>query len=175
MHTEAYTYTREALARCGGATSKAILEIGSININGSARDLCAGAAHYWGIDLVAGPGVDQVIDAAAYDGGARYDLVISNEVLEHAPLPMLVLRCAAQALRRGGYLILTCAGEGRKPHSADGSEHPHEGEHYANIDLSDLAGEVLAAGFDLINLDYLYPPGDARCIARRRALPEVIA
>lgn len=167
MHREAYTYTRDALARIGGVDGRRILEIGSVNINGSARDLCAAAAHYWGIDLVAGPGVDEIADATVYNGYGRYDLVICNEVLEHLEAWPAILEGAARALRPGGYLILTCAGTGRKPHSADGSEHPHEGEHYLNISLNALADELMTSGFDLINLDYCYPPGDARCIARK--------
>jgi SAM-dependent methyltransferase len=173
MHTEAYEYTRLALARVGGAAGKDVLEIGSVNINGGVRELCAGAASYWGIDKEGGPGVDEVVDAADYlrlgtfelDPVEVYDLVICNEVLEHEPDPSVVIACAWRALRPGGHLILTCAGEGRKPHGARGSEHPPAGEHYRNINTAEL--EQLLDGWFVVDLHGLYPPGDSRCIARK--------
>lgn len=165
MHTEALEYTRQALARIGGAAGLDVLEIGSVNINGSARDLCGGARWYLGIDPEAGPGVDLVTDAAGYDGACAFDLVICNEVLEHTPDPASVIACAARALRPGGHLILTCASTGRKPHGARGGEHPPTGEHYRNIPLDEL--RALLDGWALLDLSYIATPGDARALARR--------
>lgn len=166
MHTEAREYTRLALARVGGAEGQNVLEIGSIIIRGgTVRDLFAGCHCYCGIDREGGPGVDLVINAEAYDGGGRFDLVVCNEVLEHAPEPALIIACAWRALRPGGHLILTCAGEGRKPHGARGSEHPPAGEHYRNINTAEL--EQLLDGWLVVDLHGLYPPGDSRCIARK--------
>ena len=42
-----------------GRTFKRVLEFGSLDINGTVRDVIA-ADHYHGIDQVAGPGVDEV-------------------------------------------------------------------------------------------------------------------
>lgn len=166
MHSEALDYTQQALRTIGGSQGKYILEIGSLNINGGARALCLDAAVYWGIDKIDGPGVDQVIDARDYSTPAQFDIVICNEVLEHDPKPGEVIAAAGRALRHGGHLILTCASDGRKPHSATGAEHPLPGEYYGNVSPADLAGYLL--GWDVLDLDYLYPPGDVRVLARRR-------
>lgn len=163
MHAEALDYTRRALARIGVA-GKHVLEIGSLNINGGARELCAGAASYLGVDKVGGAGVDVVADIRELTVAQRFDLAICNEVLEHDPDPASLLAAIACHLAPGGYLVLTCASDGRKPHSATGAEHPLDGEYYGNVSPSDLAAYV--SEWEIIDLDYLYPPGDARVIAR---------
>lgn len=165
MHPEARQYVTQALARIGGAAGCAVLEIGSVDINGGVRDLCGDAARYVGIDPEPGPGVDIVTRAEDYDGGGAFDLVLCTEVLEHTSDPAAVIACAHRALRPGGHLILTCASTGRKPHGARGAADPAPGEHYANVPAGILA--VLLAGWDVLDLDYLPSPGDARVTARR--------
>ena len=167
MHSQVMDYLKSALAVVGGATGKSVLEIGSLNVNGGARDLCAGALGYLGIDKVAGLGVDDVADAREYDLGRALDLVICTEVLEHDPEPAAILDCAARCLKPGGYLILTCASTGRKPHSAYGAEHPEPGEYYGNVSPEALRAMLDAVEWELIDLDYIANPGDVRCIARR--------
>lgn len=164
MHAEALDYTRQALARIGGARGRYVLEVGSLNINGGARELAAGALLYWGIDLVPGRGVDEVVDVRAYAPTLAYDLVICNEVLEHDPAPGEVIAAVARCLAPGGHLIVTCASDNRKPHSATGAEHPLPGEYYGNVSPDELRAAL--AGWEIIDVSYLYPPGDARALAR---------
>lgn len=144
MHAEALGFVGRALARDGrGVRGLRVLEVGSLNVNGTPRGLCDGAACYVGIDRVAGRGVDLVCDAADYDGGEEYDLVISCEVLEHAPDPAAVVACARRALRQGGRLILTAAAPERAPHGCDGWA-VQPGEHYRGVapgELSRLLGD----------------------------------
>ena len=164
MHNEARCYVESALARVGGAAGRTVLEIGSVYINGGVRDLCADAALYVGLDPGDGPGVDIVCGAEDYDGGHAYDLVLCTEVLEHTPDPRAVIACAARALKPGGTLILTCASTGRPPHGARGATLPAQYEHYANVPIEDIA--VYLEGWEVIDLDYIAVPGDARVIAR---------
>lgn len=166
MHPEAYDYTRQALERIGGVAGKDVLEVGSVNINGGVRELCADARSYTGIDPEAGPGVDVVADAAGYRPAKKVHVVICNEVLEHAPRPVEVIDCAYRSLKPGGHLILTCASTGRKPHGARGASDPAPDEHYRNIPPEELR-DLLGDGWEIIDLDYIADPGDARVLARK--------
>lgn len=130
MHADAYAFVQTAAADLK-LRGRRVLEIGSYNVNGSVRPLFA-AADYVGIDQAAGPDVDVVSDAASYDGGEQFHVVVSCEALEHAAEPRDIIACAWRALKPGGTFILTAAGEGRAPHNCDGS--PHTGvEPYQNI------------------------------------------
>jgi hypothetical protein len=75
MHTAAYAWVR----RCAGwlPPRRAVLEVGSRDVNGSVRPLFPGAA-YWGIDREPGPGVDEVGDGAAWRpaDGKTFDCAI---------------------------------------------------------------------------------------------------
>lgn len=67
---------------------KSIIEVGALNINGSARDIIAqlGPSKYIGIDLTPGNGVDMVMDATLPNLNnilGRYDIVICTETIEH--------------------------------------------------------------------------------------------
>lgn len=128
-----------------------VLEMGSRNVNGSVRPLFAGAA-YVGLDLLPGPGVDVVADAATWPGdGKLFDCVVSTEVLEHAPGAARICANAHRLLTPGGVLILTMAGEGRPPHSAlDGGE-LRPGEFYRNVPRPMLAGWLAAFVVRLID------------------------
>lgn len=138
MHDAAYQFVTQAAAALGTAPG-AVLELGSYNVNGSVRPLFRGAARYHGVDVRPGPCVDEVADAATYDGAGAYDVVVTTEMLEHAPDPAACIRAAWRSLRPGGVLILTAAGPGRAPHSCDGWPAPPPGEHYANITRAALA------------------------------------
>lgn len=147
MHKSALQYIAQALRTVGGVEGKRILEIGSRNLNGSPRQLCAGATAYVGIDLLPGRDVDLVCDAAAYFPEVPFDIVICAEVLEHAS-DYAIIGCARRSLTPGGVLILTAAGEGRAPHSGvDGGE-LRAGEHYQNITAAVLS-ELLAQWRDV--------------------------
>ena len=76
-------------------TGKTVLECGSLDINGSPRELFT-KCEYIGIDLQAGKGVDVISKAHEFRGiwdtpkGAffkqpPYDVVITCEMLEHDP------------------------------------------------------------------------------------------
>lgn len=166
MHAEAYDYVTQVAAQIPHAGA-AVLEIGSLDINGSVRGLFAGAARYVGLDRIAGRGVDVVSDARDFDGEGAFDIVVCCEVLEHEAEPQVIIDCAWRALRPGGALILTCASTDRKPHSADGSEHPHEGEFYRNIDPDELR-TLLKSWID-VDVSYRFPPGDAYARATKPA------
>jgi len=68
---------------------KRVLEVGSLDVNGSVRGdvMALGPSAYVGIDIRPGPGVDVVCDAGDLVdtfGVNAFDVVISTELLEHA-------------------------------------------------------------------------------------------
>ena len=143
MHKAAFQYIAQALRPNGGIEGKRILEIGSRNLNGSPRALCAGAAAYIGIDRVSGRDVDIVCDAAVYEPVELFDIVLCAEALEHTDTPAAIIACAWRSLVPGGVFILTAAGESRAPHSGvDGGE-LRAGEHYQNVTETALRSWLL--------------------------------
>lgn len=131
MHPQAYHFVRAALG--GVDTAKlSVLELGSYNVNGTVRDHFPGA-HYFGIDRVAGPGVDAVCELKDFDPIVPFDVVISTEVAEHTPDPGDIVRTAYRCLRRGGLFVLTCAASPRAPHGWMGTPLVPAGEFYANV------------------------------------------
>ncbi len=162
MHPEARAYVE---ARRSDETL-AVLEIGGRWINGGIRDLFPNAHPYVSLDIVAGPLVDVVADAATWEPDRLYDLIVCTEVFEHTPAWPEILRTAAAACRPGGRLVVTMAGPGRVEHGADGGP-VLAGEYYANVDPEDLRRELAACGWTAVDVDYLPTPGDTRATATR--------
>jgi SAM-dependent methyltransferase len=130
MHRDAYQFVA-GVVHGKSLADATVLEIGSMNVNGSVRDLFA--AEYIGIDREPGPGVDYVFDAAHFDGAQTFDVVVSTEALEHALDPAAIIGCAWRALEPGGMLVVTAATPQRAPHSCNGGP-LRQGEHYEGID-----------------------------------------
>jgi SAM-dependent methyltransferase len=145
MHDAAFAWVVRCLGEIG--TPRVVVEFGALDVNGSVRGLFAGT-DYTGVDLLAGPGVDVVGDAADYEHPVPVDLVVCCETLEHSDHAGAIVAAAARLLGSGGWLILTTAGPGRPPHAADGSDRgPHPGEWYANVSPDALDDWLRAAGF----------------------------
>lgn len=140
MHAAAYEYVAKQ-AKGLALDGRRVLEIGSLDVNGTVRGLFHRCERYDGIDRRPGRGVDVVCDvrdyAAGYEG-ALYDVVVCCEVLEHDPAPREVIEAAEWLLKAGGVLILTAAGEARAPHGCDGGILP-PAEHYRNVSDGMLA------------------------------------
>ena len=83
MHPEARAFVAGVARRAG---ARWVVELGARDLNGTVRDLFPSARGYTGVDLVAGPGVDVVADAADWrPREPAPDLVVCCEVLEHTP------------------------------------------------------------------------------------------
>jgi hypothetical protein len=139
MHVQAFDWIA---GHAAGLRPASVLEVGSLDINGSVRPLFADAAHYHGVDLVAGPGVDEVADAADWTPQQRYDVVVSAEVLEHTSRWRAVLDTMWAALAPGGTLLVTGAAPPRAPHSAVDGLEVRDGEHYANVAPTEALAHV---------------------------------
>lgn len=89
-----------------------VLDVGSLNINcrWSGKDLwqpphCqTGPWNYYGVDLKAGPNVDQVVEGDTFDLGRTFDVVVSIGVIEHCQRPWDLLDTMACHLNPNGWL-----------------------------------------------------------------------
>lgn len=141
MHEQAYHWIAGNVQKLGPFES--VIEIGSLDINGSVRPLFAGA-EYIGLDPQEGPGVDWVGDALDYVPEKKVDCVVCCEVLEHAKDWEKLVKKGMEWLDDDGVFLITAAGPGRKPHSAvDGSHNVRDFEHYENVSPADLAKALM--------------------------------
>lgn len=174
MHAEVVTWLGRCAERINWLGAQ-VIEVGSLDVNGQARDCVpAELCRTWvGLDLVPGAGVTVVGDAVEYlhDAGARFDVAVCTEVLEHSPRWAEIVNGLLRVLRPEGWLILTCAGPDRLPHAADGSPGgPHPGEYYRNLSLTDIATAIDVHPWTLVMGEY-GAPGDTRMLIRK--LPTV--
>jgi SAM-dependent methyltransferase len=134
-------------------SNKQVLEIGSLDINGSVRALFSNC-NYIGIDIGPGPGVDIVCQGQDYDADDNsYDTVISCEVMEHNPHWADTLRNMIRVCRPGGLVVMTCATLGRREHgtarsSSDSSPHTVSlgWNYYRNLTARDFQRENATDG-----------------------------
>lgn len=162
MHKAAFDFLTRSIE---GKTFARVLDIGSFDVNSAAqrmnpRDLFA---DYYGIDMRAGPGVDEVVGAAEFDGKGKYDLVISMEAMEHCPEPASIISCAWRSLAPGGLFILTAAGPERAPHGCDGGL--VKDEWYQNISTEDLY--TLLDSWSSVSVHHNPSAGDVYATARK--------
>lgn len=93
-----------------------VLEVGSYDVNGSLRAHLA-VDRYVGVDLVEGPGVDEVGYGHEVDlGVATYDVAFAGEVFEHDPHFLHTFANLVRHVRPGGLVLFTCATKGRPEH-----------------------------------------------------------
>jgi SAM-dependent methyltransferase len=142
-------------------TPSRVLEFGSLNINGTARDY-APTAFWWGLDMQDGPGVDEVADAASWCPIESFaaDTVVCAEVLEHTPNSLQIIANAYRHLKPGGRFLMTCASHGRQPHSAIDGGPLRDGEYYENITPAEYRNMAELAGFVITHSQYHADRGD---------------
>ncbi|MFN3429760.1 MAG: class I SAM-dependent methyltransferase [Candidatus Sericytochromatia bacterium] len=125
-----------------------VLEVGSRDVNGGLRPILESwhPAEYLGVDVAPGPGVDQVCPAealAATFGEARFDVVVSTEVIEHVEDWRSVLSNMKRVLAPGGLILLTTRSPGYPYHAF-----PHDFWRYDQADM-----RRIFADFELLALE----------------------
>lgn len=118
-----------------------LLELGSLNINGTARDYLR-VAEWVGIDLVAGRDVDIVCPANATSFSRTFDVILCTSMIEHDPNWRASLDWNLQWLRPGGHFLLSWGAEGNLHHLP---------EPWALVPLADVT--KWAADRDLVVLE----------------------
>ncbi len=178
MHTEALHGIRWAVedSRVAWPVIYAVqaLDLGGAPINGDARsEVKASFIDWTAADIEPGPGIDWAFDATSSpallpsDRLESFDVVLCTEVLEHVKFWYNIIWTAHVLLKPGGFLLLSCASTGRRPHGARGELSPALGEWYRNVYAHDLAESLQGAGFDEYTVKYNPRPGDAYAWARK--------
>lgn len=104
--------------------NKKILDVGSLDINGSNKDLFENCV-YIGLDLGEGKNVDVVSIGHLYDAPNEYfDTIISTEVFEHDMFYEKTITNIMRMLKPGGLFLFTCATTGRPEHGTRNSDYP---------------------------------------------------
>jgi len=124
------------------------LDIGGRDVNGHVRDLWPNV-DWTVLDITPAPGVDIVADATAWVPDKEYHLVLCTEVLEHVDDWPGIIATAHKALTPGGYLVVTCAGIGRAPHSGREATELQPDEHYRNVGPDELGRVLTGEGFEV--------------------------
>ena len=99
--------------------NKSVLDVGSLDINGSNRYLFDNCSYY-GIDVGEGANVDFVSKAHEFwMPDETYDVIISTECFEHDMFYDLSIKNIVRMLKSDGLFIFTCATEGRLEHGTN--------------------------------------------------------
>jgi SAM-dependent methyltransferase len=163
MHKSVQRYC-EAIRRRYPAffNSKAVLDCGSLDINGNNRYLFHGGT-YTGIDIVQGRNVDVVGRVHLYNPSRQFDVVISTEMLEHDQFFPETLAAMFRLLKPGGLLLITAAGYGRREHGTTATspaDSPLTNDYYHNITPADIVSNLPLESFTEWNISY--QPHDIR-------------
>jgi SAM-dependent methyltransferase/predicted O-methyltransferase YrrM len=133
---------------------KKVLEIGSLNINGSIRDFFENC-DYIGLDLEPGKDVDIICEGQNYDANDEsFDVVSSTECFEHNPYWKETFLNMIRMCKSDGLVFFTCATDGREEHGTE-KYFPELSQftlnkgwnYYRNLNQSD---------FDNLNLDQYF-------------------
>lgn len=119
MTPNVYEWVKQVVEREGAEAP--VIEVGSLNVNGSVRDLFP--EPYLGIDRVDGEGVDLVCDVTTDEPESDAATVVSTDMLEHCTEPQLALGAMHRMLRPGGLLILTAPECWPEHHNGDGGDY----------------------------------------------------
>lgn len=144
-----------------------ILDIGALDINGCMRQydflghkpgwLDRVGGEYIGIDLMAGPNVDMVMNSHKLTfPDASFDLVLCLNMLEHDDDMQKTLSEIYRVLEVGGEFVFSCYNEIGEPHKDLGGG----SDHYQRISVNMLRTALKKAGFAtfhhaVLGADYL--------------------
>lgn len=114
---------RDFIAREAPYQLPRVLEIGSYDVNGGVRDLFVHPNKAWGIDIVPGPGVDQVYDGTTIPwndedpGNGYWGGIVCCEVYEHVADPVHMTAEIIRVAAPGAIILVTARAPGFAYHN----------------------------------------------------------
>lgn len=116
-HREQFDFVKTLLAAAPRYFNNAtVLEVGSLNINGSIREFFKNC-NYLGIDVGMGKDVDLVCQGQDLDHPDNtYDTTASCECFEHNPFWAETFANMHRLTKPGGLVFMSCATTGRREH-----------------------------------------------------------
>ena len=128
--------------------SKKVLEVGSLNINGTLRGLFEDC-DYTGIDLAIGRDVDIACAGQDYDApDSSFDTCISAECFEHNPYWKETFLNMTRICKPKGLVLFTCATTGRAEHGTSRAKPGNspftikEWDYYKNLTEEDFTSVI---------------------------------
>jgi SAM-dependent methyltransferase len=114
MHASALDYGKRFFDMHAEERFQRVLDVGSLDINGSLRSVCPRHLAYTGIDLSPGNGVDVVLsDPYVYpfpDG--HFDVIVATSCFEHDPLFWITFLECLRVLAPGGVFYINAPSNG---------------------------------------------------------------
>jgi SAM-dependent methyltransferase len=114
MHDSAYRIGELVMQTYCDLPNARILEVGSMNVNGSLRDVAEPTTHYVGLDLEEGDGVDVVIkpgERLPFDDDS-FDLIMASSAFEHDPRFWETFVEMCRVARPGGHIYVNAPSNG---------------------------------------------------------------
>lgn len=99
-----------------------VLDVGSLDVNGTPRGVLGRGAKYTGVDRREGPNVDKVMSGHKLKFRSNmFDVVLCLDCLEHDELFWLTFKECHRVLKKGGRLVISVPGLGFPKH-----DHPSD-------------------------------------------------
>lgn len=134
MHQSVMDFLNAQVAALGLDDGRPVTEIGSYNVNGSAREAFPHGTPWTGYDILPGPGVDIVAPSHNLPiDTATAPIVVCLEMLEHDSHPANTFAEIRRIFAPGGTLLFTTRAHGFVHH------HPPDHWRYTDDDLKHLA------------------------------------
>lgn len=125
-------------------SNKSVLEIGSLDINGTIRTFFTDC-NYIGLDVGQGKGVDIVCRGEEYDAPENsFDVTCSTECFEHTDKWAEIFSNMHRMTKQNGLIFFTCASVGRGEHGTtrttpNDSPFTYQTDYYRNLTEGDFS------------------------------------
>lgn len=129
------------------SNSGRVLEVGSLDVNGSVKKYFEDATEYIGIDAIKGPGVDKIVNAhniLKHWKPGTFDTVLCLEMLEHDNAPWVTIEIFRKVVKKNGILIVTTPTFGFPLH-----RYPKDYFRYGE----DAYRDIIFKGFKILKLE----------------------